>query len=217
MKRPNPAPEKEIRLSGASLSNPPVTIIPQFLDSGMCRRVRAAMDHGEGEPAEILEDGPALVSGARRASIIDVDPATLAAVEARLDAARDVVSARCGVPLGGREGAGFIRYSDGGFYRPHRDRADDAGWPGAAERRIAVVVFLNAGFHGGELVIYPEPPDHDGPTRITPQPGSLVAFDAARLHEVCPVAGGTRDVIVDWFYNPEALRPPTTDVDRQIP
>ena len=157
------------------------------------------MDRGGVEPAEILEDGPALDGDARRASIIEVDPATLAAVEARLDAARDGLSASCGVPLGRREGAGFIRYSHGGFYRPHRDRTHDADWPSAAERRIAVVVFLNAGFEGGELMIYPES-DHDTPARITPHPGSLVAFDAARLHEVRPVTGGTRDVIVDWFY-----------------
>jgi predicted 2-oxoglutarate/Fe(II)-dependent dioxygenase YbiX len=200
MKRPNPAPGGEFGRSGPFLSNPPVTIIPDFLDPALCRRVQIAMDLGGVEPAEILEDGPALDREARRASIIEVDPATLAAVEARLDAARDGLAASCGVPLGRQEGAGFIRYSHGGFYRPHRDRADDADWPGAAERRIAVVVFLNAGFEGGELVIYPESPDHDTPARITPDPGSLVAFDAARLHEVRPVTGGTRDVIVDWFY-----------------
>ena len=51
-------------------------------------------------------------------------------------------------------------------------------------------------------MIYPEPPaDEPGdPLEITPREGLLVAFDAARLHEVRPVAGGTRDVIVDWFY-----------------
>lgn len=158
------------------------------------------MDRGGVEPAEILENGPALDREARRASIIEVDPATLAAVEARLDAARDDLSARCGVPLGGREGAGFIRYSQGGFYGPHRDRATDADWPGAADRRIAVVVFLNAGFSGGELVIYPEASGEDIPVWITPQQGSLAAFDASLLHEVRPVVGGARDVVVDWYY-----------------
>jgi predicted 2-oxoglutarate/Fe(II)-dependent dioxygenase YbiX len=204
MKRPNPAPDGEFGPSGPFRSNPAVTIIPGFIGSALCRQVRIAMDLGGVEPAEILEDGPALDREARRASIIEVDPATLAAVEARLDAARDGLSASCGVALGRREGAGFIRYSHGGFYRPHRDRARDADWPGAAERRIAVVVFLNAGFEGGELMIYPESPGHDTPAQIRPHPGSLVAFDAAWLHEVRPVAGGTRDVIVDWFYEPEA-------------
>jgi len=159
------------------------------------------MDVGAVEPAEVLKNGPALDREARRASMIEVDPATLAAVEARLDAARDGLSARCGVPLGGREGAGFTRYPQGGFYRPHRDRAHDADWPGAAERRLAVVVFLNADFQGGELVIYPESPGDDTPIRITPCAGTLVALDAELLHEVRPVAGGARDVIVDWFYS----------------
>jgi predicted 2-oxoglutarate/Fe(II)-dependent dioxygenase YbiX len=200
MNRPNPAPGGESGRSGPSLSNPSVTIIPHFLDPALCRKVQIAMDLGAVEPAEILEDGPTLDREARRASMIEVDPATLAAVDARLEAARAGLSARCGVPLGGREGAGFIRYAHGGFYRPHRDRASDAGWPGAAERRLAVVVFLNADFQGGELVIHPESPGDNPPIRITPRPGTLVAFDAALLHEVRPVAGGARDVIVDWFY-----------------
>jgi predicted 2-oxoglutarate/Fe(II)-dependent dioxygenase YbiX len=203
MNRPDPAPRGEFGRSGPSLSHPPVTIFPHFFDPALCCLIQTAMDRGGVEPAEILEDGAVLVRDARRASIIEVDPAMLAAVEARLDAARDGLSARGGVPLRGREGAGFIRYAHGGFYRPHRDRVHDADWPGAAERRVAVVVFLNAGFEGGELIIYPEPPDDDRPIRITPHPGTLVAFNAALLHEVRPVAGGARDVIVDWFYGPE--------------
>ena len=161
------------------------------------------MDRGSADPAEILHDGLALDAAVRRASSIEVDPVTLATVEGRLDAARSSLSARCGVALSGREGAGFIRYCDGGFYGPHRDRGDDPDWPAAARRRIAVVVFLNSGgFRGGELMIYPEPPAETlrHAVEITPCEGLLVAFDAARLHEVRPVEGGTRDVIVDWFY-----------------
>jgi len=179
------------------------TIITDFLDAATCRGVREAMDRGDAEPAEILYDGMALDDGVRRASSIEVDPITLAVVEERFDAARNSLSARCGVTLSGREGPGFIRYSDGGFYGPHRDRGDDPQWPAAAQRRIAVVVFLNSGgFMGGELVIYPEPPAENlrDALEITPREGLLVAFDAARLHEVRPVAGGIRDVIVDWFY-----------------
>ena len=186
------------------------TLIPEFLDAATCREVRTAMDRGLVETAEILESGIVLDEEARRATSIDVDSCTLAAVEQRLDAVRDEVSARCGIPLHGREGAGFIRYSDGGFYRPHRDRGDDGEWPAAAERRIAVVVFLNSArddlqrgdFVGGELVIYPDASGDRGdtPLRVLPLAGMLVAFDAAWLHEVRPVVQGIRDVIVDWFY-----------------
>jgi predicted 2-oxoglutarate/Fe(II)-dependent dioxygenase YbiX len=179
------------------------TLLPDFLDAATCQEVRTAMSRGAADPAEILHHGMILDDGARRASSIEVDPVTLAVVEGRFDAARSQLSARCGVPLSGREGAGFIRYSDGGFYRPHRDQGHDPQWPAAAQRRIAVVVFLNSGvFTGGELVIYPELPADNlsDPLEITPRLGLLVAFDAARLHEVRPVAGGIRDVIVDWFY-----------------
>jgi predicted 2-oxoglutarate/Fe(II)-dependent dioxygenase YbiX len=182
------------------MNAPNPMVIADFLDPGACRDVRDAMNRGIAEPAEILHQGIARDDQARRASTIDIDPSVLAAVERRFDEARDRLAAGCGLPLSGREGAGFIRYSDGGFYRPHRDRAVDAGWPGAAERRIAVVVFLNAGFDGGELVIYPDSPPDQAPVRIEPRPGSLVAFDAGLLHEVRPIAGGVRDVIVDWFY-----------------
>jgi len=184
-------------------------LVLNFFDEATCRDVRNAMNRGAAEAAEVLVHGIALDDEARRASSIDIDPCTLAAVETRLDEVRDALSARCGVTLQGREGAGFIRYSNGGFYRPHRDQGDDPEWPAAAQRRIAVVVFLNSsqdarpgGFLGGELVIYPESPEagEREPIRITPREGLLVAFDAAGLHEVRPVVGGPRDVIVDWFY-----------------
>jgi predicted 2-oxoglutarate/Fe(II)-dependent dioxygenase YbiX len=181
--------------------------LPGFLDADLCRRVRDAMDRGMVEPAEILDHGPALDREARRAFSIEIDPGTLAVVEGRLDAARSELSDRCGVPLSGREGAAFVRYSPGGFYRLHRDRAVDADWPGAARRLIALVVFLNTShraleagaFTGGELLIYPSRDHRRYPIRITPRQGSLVAFDAGLLHEVRPVVAGSRDVIVDWY------------------
>jgi predicted 2-oxoglutarate/Fe(II)-dependent dioxygenase YbiX len=189
---------------------PEPTLIPDFLDPATCHEVRAAMDRGTGEPAEVLSGGIGLDEFARRATSIDVDTRTLRAVEERLDATRDLLSARCGTALGGREGTGFLRYAEGGFYGPHRDQGHHAEWPPASERRISVVVFLNSAeddrqageFVGGELVIYRGvPPVEEGdPIRITPRAGLLVAFDAARLHEVRPVTKGVRDVIVDWFY-----------------
>lgn len=169
------------------------------------------MDHGAAEPAEVLLPGVALDRDARRASSIEVDPATLAAVEARLEGARAAIGGHYGLPLGRREGPGFLRYGPGGFYRPHRDRAVDGAWPDAARRRISLIVFLNSSragstggeFNGGELAIFSEPSAEGATTdviRIAPRQGTLVAFHASALHEVRPVTGGLRDVIVDWFY-----------------
>ena len=172
------------------------------------------MDQGAGDPAEVLEAGDTRDEGARRALSIDVDVATLSAVEAALDEARATLSAHFGVLLGPREGPGFIRYGVCGRYWPHRDRAQDSAWPGASRRLVSLVAFLNSAhdrpaaheFAGGELTIYPAsyPASQDGdrsdPIRVLPQEGLLVAFDASLLHEVQPVTAGVRDVIVDWIY-----------------
>ena len=169
------------------------------------------MDRGTIDPAEVFDPGATLDLDARRASSINVDGATLDAVEATLDARRHAVEAHCHVSLTGREGAGFLRYGAAGFYRRHRDRSVDTAWPDAARRQVSLIVFLNSSrarpapgeFGGGELRIFLEPPDGSATFEamtFVPQEGALVAFDASTPHEVLPVRDGTRDVIVDWFY-----------------
>lgn len=184
---------------------------PRFFDPVTCLTIRTAMDRGTAEPAEVFDAGASLDLDARHATSIDIDPATLATVEATLDAARDAIAAYYHLSLVSREGPGFLRYGPDGFYRRHRDRAVDAAWPGAARRLVSLVVFLNSSclrpapgeFSGGELLIFPESPDDvagSGAIKVTPCLGSLVAFHAATFHEVRPVVGGVRDVIVDWYY-----------------
>lgn len=160
------------------------------------------MARGTPEPAEILALSPpeaappdsiALDLETRRAISIEVDAGTLDGVERRLDEHRETIAAFFDLPLTRREGAGFLRYGPGGFYRPHRDRADMTSWPGAAERRVALVLFLNDDFAGGTLRLL------DTSTDVVPRAGALVAFPAETLHEVLPVSTGTRDVVVDWF------------------
>jgi predicted 2-oxoglutarate/Fe(II)-dependent dioxygenase YbiX len=180
-----------------------VFVVPAFLDPATCRRLRRAMDSGLSEPAEVLHDTIDQQDDVRRVSNIEVDVASLEELEQRLDAHRDAIGAFYGRALNEREGASFLRYTDGGFYRRHRDRAIVDSWPGAARRDVAVVVFLNSSRHAG-------PGDFDGgvlrlfvddrPVAIHPAEGLLVAFRADVLHEVTVVRSGTRDAIVDWFY-----------------
>jgi len=161
------------------------------------------MDRGASEPAEILREDIGVNQAVRRASSIDVDALTLAGVEQRLDAGRHTIGAFFGLALAAREGAGFLRYGPGGFYRPHRDHGVLASWPAAARRRISIVVFLSdstegqaaGAFGGGVLRLYEAAQSQD----IVPREGLLVAFPATTLHEVLPVRDGTRDTIVDWF------------------
>ena len=161
------------------------------------------MDSGTSESAEILHGVIEQREHVRRASYVDVEAAVLEDTESCLDAHRTEIGEFFGVALRAREGAGFVRYPDGGFYRPHRDRADVPSFPDAARRRIAVVVFLNSSreansegdFDGGVLrLLEPEPVD------LPPRTGMLVAFRADLLHEVTVVRSGTRDAVVDWFY-----------------
>jgi predicted 2-oxoglutarate/Fe(II)-dependent dioxygenase YbiX len=177
-----------------------------FLEPEECRRVQIAMDRGVPEPAEVLYEQTEIEPDVRRASSFDVDAETLDLVEGRLDSLRSTLGDFYATRLGPREGANFLRYEDGGFYRRHRDRAEVASWPGAAWRRLAIIVFLNSGrdaetsgsFAGGTLRLFPE--DEAQAIDIPPVAGTLVAFPATVSHEVTVVRDGTRDTIVDWFY-----------------
>ena len=177
-----------------------------FLTPAQCVEIRRGMDAGEVEPAEVLAGGIRRDSEARVASLVEPPESLTRDIEAKLDACRARVAEALGISLGEREGAGFIRYPAGGFYRPHRDRGDDPQWPPAARRAAAVVLFLNASraagaggdFEGGILRLHLP----DGTIDVAPEPGLLVAFAADVLHEVTEVRNGTRDTIVDWYYDP---------------
>ena len=178
---------------------------PGFLTPAQCVEIRRGMDAGEVEPAEVLAGGVRRDSEARVASLVEPPESLTRDIEAKLDACRARVGEALGISLGEREGAGFIRYPQGGFYRAHRDRGDDPQWPPAARRAAAVVLFLNASrtagaegdFEGGILRLHPP----EGTIDVAPEAGLLVAFPADVFHEVTQVRDGTRDTIVDWFYD----------------
>jgi predicted 2-oxoglutarate/Fe(II)-dependent dioxygenase YbiX len=163
------------------------------------------MDAGTPEQAEVLGDGFELQQNVRRAMQIDVADAVLAMVDAALDAVRIQVASFYGLVLQSREGASFLRYETGGFYKPHVDRAHVPSWPLTEKRQITIVLFLESsreaepsgGFSGGILRLLP---DDDDPIEIIAKGGTLVAFPAAMRHEVTRVTSGRRDTIVDWFY-----------------
>lgn len=172
-----------------------------------CERVRSAMTAGATHAAEVLDDASEIRPEARRAADVEVADDVLALVESRLDSYRDAIGAFYARALHAREGSGFLRYDDGGFYGPHVDRADVPSWPDAAWRSITVVLFLNSsqetdpagGFTGGLLRLFPLGPC-GAAVDIAPRRGLLVAFPAEMLHEVTRVTSGRRDAVIDWFY-----------------
>jgi predicted 2-oxoglutarate/Fe(II)-dependent dioxygenase YbiX len=163
------------------------------------------MDRGEVEQAEVLAGGIRPDTRARIASLVEPPQNLVSDVEAKLDTCRERVAHALRMSLGEREGAGFIRYPAGGFYRAHRDRGVDPQWEPAARRAAAIVVFLNTSradgldgdFGGGILRLYAPQETVD----VVPEAGLLVAFPADVLHEVTEVRDGTRDTIVDWYYD----------------
>ena len=155
------------------------------------------MDAGRSDQAEVLDSDFEARTSERQAISIEITAPVVDEVEGWLDELAPELELFFGVSLTEREGAGFIRYPDGGFYGLHRDRANVPSWPDAARRRIAVVVFLNASFDGGVLKLLFDEQVID----VVPEAGVLVAFPADILHEVTPVAGGVRDAIVDWWYD----------------
>lgn len=182
-------------------------VLPGFLTEDECRRVTAAMDAGATEAAEVLGETIALDESARRATLIEVDEATLRFIEARLDDVRGHAVRVFGLPLAGREGPSILRYPPGGFFGRHRDRGDVPAWPDAARRRVALVLFLSTSrdadpagpFSGGVLRLLPDA-EFLPPIDVIPTAGTLVAFPATTLHEVTEVRDGVRDTVVDWFY-----------------
>jgi len=179
--------------------------IKGFLSPADCLAIREAMDVGALEDAEVLGDGIHRQSLVRNAALVEPPDRLIDAIEARLESCRRLVAEALGLGAGDREGAGFIRYPEGGFYRPHRDRGHDPQWAGAARRAIALVLFLNSSrdaspdgdFAGGVLRLL----GPDEAVDVLPEAGTLVAFPADVLHEVTEVRGGTRDTVVDWFYD----------------
>lgn len=176
---------------------------PGFLSPDECLFVRRAMDSGTVEAAEILRQGAHRRPRVRNASLVEPERQVISQVERRLEFCRGLVGASLQLVLGEREGPGFIRYPNGGYYKPHTDRGVDPQWPDAARRAASMVIFLNSSgqsrggeFDGGILRLFPS----DEMTEVIPETGLLVAFPSDVLHEVTLVQGGTRDTIVDWFY-----------------
>jgi predicted 2-oxoglutarate/Fe(II)-dependent dioxygenase YbiX len=179
---------------------------PDFLTPTECSVIRQAMDSGAVEAAEVLKSGIQREQRVRNASLIEPPAQVIQLVEDRLEVCRGPMGSALHMALGPREGAGFIRYPDGGFYRVHRDRGSDPHWPDAGRRAASLVIFLNASdrsrggeFDGGILRLYFPGEDID----VTPQAGLLVGFPSGIPHEVTVVSSGARDTIVDWFYGPD--------------
>jgi predicted 2-oxoglutarate/Fe(II)-dependent dioxygenase YbiX len=189
----------------AGLAKLGVFVEPAFLDKTLCATLCEAIKSADSSLAEMYDGEQLTVAqDMRRARQTLLVGVLRDSVQQRINALIPAVSAHFAMPLTKTEGASFLMYEAGGFFRPHRDRAVRE-----TERRVSAVVFLNeqAGspgptqYAGGRLTLYglmPNSPEVGFP--VDPHPGLLVAFDATTLHEVTPVRQGCRITAVDWFF-----------------
>jgi Rps23 Pro-64 3,4-dihydroxylase Tpa1-like proline 4-hydroxylase len=103
----------------------------------------------------------------------------------------------------------FMSYSNGSYFRAHRDVANHKNDPPRlAAHRWSVLLYLNGReatadlptFDGGALIIYETDPRlQDRRVVIVPQPGLLLLFRSSLMHEVTTVLGGTRYAVAGWM------------------
>ena len=180
-----------------------VFVRQSFLDSTLCRKLRAEMAAARKEPGAV-GTSPRVDFKIRRVSEATVSTETRRLIRDRLRSLRPALAHHFHARLADFEDPLFHVYRPRGFYGPHYDRMIEGGNVGVAEyRRVSIVLFLNSasrserrgGYTGGGLVLYGLLP---GPTkqalghRVKGRTGMLVAFRSTLLHEVEPVAGGTR-------------------------
>jgi len=183
--------------------------IPLFLDAAECSRVTDEMRHAAGLQAPVYGtsgDPARVLPQARKATLVDVSPATRERIASRLLAQRVAFERHFGVALARCEAPQFVRYVAGDYFVAHQDGNTPLIRDGSLGRRVSAVVFLSApaknepgGYTGGTLVLYGPPHAPEPPYSVEAERGMLVAFRSETTHEVTPVLAGERCTVVTWF------------------
>ena len=147
------------------------------------------------------------VTRVRHATQLAVSDATRRLVDRRLSDLTPALTERFEVALSAHEPPQFLRYETGGFFVAHQDGNTPLTRDRTRDRRISIVIFLNAqtsenlpgDYTGGELVFHAPYPHVDLRHAVVGAPGSLLAFRSETTHEVTMVTGGERYTIATWF------------------
>jgi predicted 2-oxoglutarate/Fe(II)-dependent dioxygenase YbiX/peroxiredoxin len=188
---------------------PPILTLPRILEPELCAHLIAYFRQGAASASGFA----ATVAGRtveqynaalkRRTDVTIEDPALIEAVRTRLQTRLfPMIQRAFGWQATRIERYLICRYAseDQGFFFPHRDDIT----PGAAHRKFAVTLNLNADdYEGGELR-FPE----FGRRTYKPPTGGATVFSCNLLHEATPVTRGERFAVVPFLYDEagEALR-----------
>lgn len=198
---------------GMSTALPPAFFRRGFFSASACARLCETLSRLHAEPAVVSSgDGVRrLDRDARRTKTAHIDQALRTRLTRRVELLRESLEDHFGERLGDCQPPQLLRYDTGDFFRPHFDSAgyDPRQPPRIVSRRVALVVFLNDSFRGGNLHLYclsETPTWRDFCFRVEPETGLAVAFRADVVHEVTRVRSGVRYSLVTWFTSPKASR-----------
>jgi SM-20-related protein len=171
-------------------------VIEDFLDPDeFVARLRAASS----VEADVYGAAQAVDRRVRSTQKLAVDNELRDRVRSLLAAAQPRLAGHFGVTLERCEEPQFLRYLPGDFFVAHQDGNTPLIHDDSRHRRLSVVLFLNAEYGGGALVLHGRYPDWESRYVMPAQPGSLIAFRPETTHEVTPVTHGERYTIVSWY------------------
>jgi SM-20-related protein len=183
-------------------------LIEDFLDPSARDAVLTDVREAAGAAATVHGHGRTGVArGVRHATQLEVSDATRRLIDQRLSDLKPALMERFGVALSIHEPPQFLRYETGGYFVAHQDGNTPLTRDRTLDRRISIVIFLNAqtsepvdgGYSGGELVFHAPYPNIGTRQAVAGAAGSLLAFRSETTHEVMMVTGGERYSIATWF------------------
>ncbi|HYJ57271.1 MAG TPA: 2OG-Fe(II) oxygenase [Mycobacterium sp.] len=168
------------------------------------------MNDAPREPAQVVRAGESILDQSLRFCFDHHFP----------DAFKDRIGERMARYFGGHRdqfesdadylyGPYFMSYERGSYFRAHRDVANHRNDPARlAAHRWSLLLYLNGRdeasglpvFDGGALILYETAPAvRNRRVVIVPEPGMLVLFRSALMHEVAILHDGTRYAIAGWM------------------
>lgn len=187
-----------------------------FLSLDECQQLQRELEQAQQLPSLTFYtvSGPIVDDNYRRTREIKVDPKIRDRISQKIIALQTEMQTYFSLSFEYMEGAQFLCYQPGDFFKAHRDSYDTPN--PLNERRLSLVMFINApreaqieteshplyNYDGGFLVFYRNarrPPYQPVGMPLQVAPGMLVAFRPDVLHEVTPVISGQRFTIVTWL------------------
>ena len=185
-----------------------------FFDTKLCAKFRCEMLSSTLSAATLVDGYTTLErlkQNIRKTMHADVSASTASFAKERLMALKPKLEEHFELSLDDCEKPQFLVYSEGSYFLPHTDGADEPGKPQyIRNRKVSIIIFLNEesdepapdAYCGGALTFYrliDKPEWKRYGFHLNGETGLLIAFRSDILHEVTAVTSGTRFSIVSWL------------------